>query len=66
MNDPLTAEYPKAEYPKAEYPDVQPVVPNNAPPASEPEFDPTFFGSAKSDYESDDEDYKRMKRQGYE
>lgn len=64
--DPLTAEYPKAEYPKAEYPDVQPVVPNNVPPASEPEFDPAFFGSAKSDYESDDEDYKRMKRQGFE
>ena len=65
-DDPLTAEYPKAEYPKAEYPDVQPVVPNNVPPASEPEFDPTFFGSAKSDYESDDEDYKRMKRKGFE
>lgn len=64
--DPLTAEYPKAEYPKAEYPDVQPVVPNNVPAASEPEFDPTFFGSAKSDYESDDEDYKRMKRKGFE
>jgi len=64
--NPLTAEYPKAEYPKAEYPDVQPVVPNNVPPASEPEFDPSFFGSAKSDYESDDEDYKRMKRQGFE
>lgn len=66
MQDPLTAEYPKAEYPKAEYPDVQPVVPNNVPPASQQEFDPTFFGSAKSDYESDDEDYKRMKRKGFE
>ena len=64
--DPLTGEYPKAEYPNAEYPDVQPVVPNNVPPANQTEFDPTFFGSAKSDYESDDEDYKRMKRKGFE
>ena len=69
---PLTAEYPKAEYP-----DIKPVTPNTytasvpfaTPPSATPEtpeFDPQFFGSAASDYESDDEDYKRMKRQGYE
>ncbi|MBP5332015.1 MAG: hypothetical protein J6Y89_09210 [Lachnospiraceae bacterium] len=66
MNDPLTAEYPKAEYPKAEYPDMTPVTPAPVAPSEQPEFDPQFFGSAKSDYESDDEDYKRMKRQGFE
>ena len=59
--DPLTAEYPKAEYP-----DMKPVTPEPAKPAEQPEFDPQFFGSAKSDYESDDEDYKRMKRRGFE
>lgn len=63
MSDPLTAEYPKAEYP-----DMKPVTPASKPsqPAEQPEFDPQFFGSAKSDYESDDEDYKRMKRRGFE
>ena len=52
-----------------------PFVPSNdqAAPASpfvpskqEPEFDPKFFESAKSDIEDDDEDYKRMKRKGFE
>ena len=61
VNNPLTAEYPKAEYP-----DMKPVTPEPARPSDQTEFDPQFFGSAKSDYESDDEDYKRMKRQGYE
>ena len=70
---PLTAEYPKAEYPKAEYPDVsstsqagQPFKPFQASQPSEPEFDPAFFQPAKSNIEDDDEDYKRMKRKGYE
>ena len=63
MPNPLTAEYPKAEYP-----DMKPVSPAPQPvtPAQQPEFDPQFFGTAKSDYESDDEDYKRMKRKGFE
>lgn len=61
------AEYPKAEYPKAEYPDVSSVSQSGQPfQASQPEFDPAFFQSAKSDIEDDDEDYKRMKRKGYE
>ena len=74
--DPLTAEYPKAEYPKAEYPDMnqnvnqnvnsqtvnQPFVPLN----NQTEFDPQFFQPAKSNIEDDDEEYKRMKRKGYE
>ena len=71
------AEYPKAEYPKAEYPDIDapdpaidsinPFVPLKEQPEKEqPEFDPQFFGSAKSDIEEDDEDYKRMKRRGFE
>ena len=69
---PLTAEYPKAEYPKAEYPKADyPDVSGTSQPAQtfqpgEPEFDPAFFQSAKSDIEDDDEDYKRMKRKGYE
>ena len=72
---PLTAEYPKAEYPKAEYPkadypDISGTSQTNQPAQpfqpSEPEFDPAFFQSAKSDIEDDDEDYKRMKRRGYE
>ena len=61
MPDPLTAEYPKAEYP-----DMKPVTPASARPTEQTEFDPQFFGSAKSDYEADDEDYKRMKRKGFE
>lgn len=59
--DPLTAEYPKAEYP-----DMKPVTPASARPTEQTEFDPQFFGPAKSDYESDDDDYKRMKRKGFE
>lgn len=69
---PLTSEYPKAENPKAEYPKADyPDVSGTSQPAQtfqpgEPEFDPAFFQSAKSDIEDDDEDYKRMKRKGYE
>ena len=53
--DPITAGYPKTEspktvYPKSEYPDDK----------------PAFFNDSKSDIEDDDEDYKRMKRQGFE
>ena len=61
---PLTAEYPKAEYPdmtKAEPVRVNPVQPEN-----DQRFDPKFFQSSKGDYEDDDEDFKRRKRQGYE
>ena len=71
-SDPLTAEYPKAEYPNAEYPDMnqnvkpqtvkQPFVPLN----NQTEFDTQFFQPAKSNIEDDDEEYKRMKRKGYE
>ena len=59
--DPLTAEYPQAEYP-----DMKPVTPAPSVPDTQTEFDPQFFGSAKSDYEEDDEEYKRMKRRGFE
>ena len=57
----LNSDNPKAEYPKSEYPDV-----TTSPADNSTQFDPQFFGSSKSDYEEDDEDYKRMKRQGYE
>lgn len=78
---PLTAEYPKAEYPKAEFPksefpeaepqftdkELDAAVPNPFVPLNDqPEFDPKFFEPSKSNIEDDDEDYKRMKRQGFE
>ena len=78
---PLTAEYPKAEYPKADYPDASPFADNDpvssftppqdtaspfVPLKDQTEFDPCFFEPAKSNIEDDDEDYKRMKRKGYE
>ena len=55
-----------AEYPKAEYPDMNPVTQASARPTEQTEFDPQFFDSARSDYDSDDDDYKRMKRKGFE
>ena len=36
------------------------------PSSQETEFDPVFFNDSKSNIEDDDEDYKRMKRQGFE
>ena len=59
--EPLDVSYPTADYP-------QPVYPNDQTTSSQnnAEFDPRFFQSSKSNYEDDDEDYKRMKRQGYE
>jgi hypothetical protein len=50
--DPITAGYPKTESSKTVY--------------QKPEFDPVFFNDSKSNIEDDDEDYKRMKRQGFE
>jgi hypothetical protein len=35
-------------------------------PETKQEFDPQFFRPSKSSVEDDDEDYKRMKRQGFE
>lgn len=72
---PITAEYPKSEYPKAEYPDVSRQNTSEDPvSAFVPSQDaPSPFvalreqtGYGKSDIEEDDEDYRRMKRQGYE
>jgi len=45
---------------------MKPVTPAPSVPDTQTEFDPQFFGSAKSDYEEDDEEYKRMKRRGFE
>ena len=76
--DPITAGYPKTEspetvYPKSEYPDDKPADTTEVkspfvplPSSQKPEFDPVFFNDSKSDIEDDDEDYKRMKRQGFE
>ena len=69
---PLTAEYPKAEYPGYNYPAPDDSRTGNAgtqtsySPSVKVEFDPQFFKTSKSNYEEDDEEYKRMKRQGYE
>ena len=62
----LTAEYPKVEYPKAEYPNAEYPSAPAQPQAPQAEFDPQFFQTAKSNIEDDDEEYKRMKRKGYE
>ena len=54
----------------AEYPDMNTV--NNAKQSTatsasdQAEFDPRFFNNPKSSIEDDDEDYKRMKRKGFE
>ncbi len=37
-----------------------------APSQEQPQFDPQFFNNSQSNIENDDEDYKRMKRQGFE
>ena len=63
---PLTAEYPKAEYPKAEYPNAEYPSAPARPQEPQAEFDPQFFQPAKSNIEDDDEEYKRMKRKGFE
>ena len=54
----------------AEYPDMNTV--NNSTQNTvtsapdQTEFDPRFFNNPKSSIEDDDEDYKRMKRKGFE
>ena len=56
----------------SEYPEAKPVSPAPVPPSvssrplADQEFDPQFFQPANSSIEDDDEDYKRMKRQGFE
>ena len=64
--NPLTAEYPTAEMPTADYPDAQPITPSPDRSGIDASFYASTYGSAKSDYDADDEDYKRMKRKGYE
>ncbi|MCR5385400.1 MAG: hypothetical protein K6E72_12315 [Saccharofermentans sp.] len=76
---PLTAEYPQAEYPHADYPRSEypqadypgadsPDMNNDDPVAAfVPLKDqPSPFVPLKSNIEDDDEDYKRMKRKGFE
>lgn len=63
---PLTAEYPKAEMPTADYPDVKPAAPENERTGVSAGFYSSSYNSARSDYEAEDEEYKRMKRKGYE
>lgn len=40
--------------------------PQPVPAQEQPQFDPQYFSNPKSNIENDDEDYKRMKRQGFE
>ena len=63
---PLTAEYPKAEYPKAEYPNAEYPSAPAQPQAPQAEFDPQFFSQSQSNVEDDEEEYRRMKRKGFE
>jgi len=60
-SEPVTSEYLKTE-------NTDNNAQSNTYSASpdQPEFDPQFFSSSKSDIEDDDEDYKRMKRRGFE
>jgi len=41
-----------------------PAIPQAEPEKTE--FDPVFFNSSQSDHEEEDEEYRRMKRRGYE
>lgn len=40
--------------------------PQPVPAQEQPQFDPQYFSNPQSNIENDDEDYKRMKRQGFE
>ena len=61
-NEPADVSYLTAEYPQPVYPEQN----NQTAQNIDQQFDPQFFQPAQSDIEDDDEDYKRMKRQGYE
>ena len=54
-SSPLTAEYPD---------NAKQSTFTSSPDRTE--FDPAFFNNPKSNIEDDDEDYKRMKRKGFE
>ncbi|MCR5329399.1 MAG: hypothetical protein K6E12_11210 [Saccharofermentans sp.] len=61
-NEPAQVSYPTSEYPQPVFPEQN----DQADFSTDRQFDPQFFQSARSDIEADDEDYKRMKRQGFE
>ena len=64
-DDPVAAFVPSKDQPSPFVPlkdQPSPFV----PAADKEEFDSRFFESSKSDIEDDDEDYKRMKRKGFE
>ena len=61
-NEPADVSYPTAEYPQPVYPEQN----NQTAQTIDQQFDSQFFQQAKSNIEDDDEDYKRMKRQGFE
>ena len=63
-DEPEQVSYPTSEYPQPVY--SQPETQNQTQTQSQPEFDQQFFSQQKSNYEDDDEDYKRMKRKGFE
>ena len=65
-NKPENVSYPTSEYPQPVMPGQNPVNSNPVQSMNNTEFDPQFFSSPSSNYEQDDEDYRRMKRQGYE
>ena len=64
-DDPVAAFVPSNDQPNPFVPlkdQPSPFVPS----ADKEEFDQRFFEPAKSNIEEDDEDYKRMKRKGFE
>lgn len=65
-NEPVNISYPTSEYAEPVMPGQEPAVTTPSDKVNNAEFDPQFFQSSNSTIEDDDEDYKRMKRQGFE
>ena len=61
---PEPVSYPTTEYPQPVY-SQQPETKQEAN-QNQTEFDPQFFAQQKSNYEDDDDEYKRMKKRGFE
>ena len=63
---PEKVSYPTTEYAQPVYSQPETQTQPQTPVQEQPEFDQQFFSQQKSNYEEDDEDYKRMKRRGFE
>lgn len=65
-DEPEQVSYPTTEYAQPVYSQPETQTQTQTPVQEQPEFDQQFFSQQKSNYEEDDEDYKRMKRRGFE